>query len=185
MGMPDLLYPPYWTADMVRALPDDGQRYELVHGELLVTPAPRGWHQEITFRLARRPADYLDHEPVGHVMLSPADISWDEDTLVQPDLFVVDPVEARAMDWRSMRTMLLVAEVLSPATARQDRFVKRVRYQAAGVAVYWIVDLEHEVVEVWAPADRVPRIECETLQWWPAAATAPFTIQLKDLFRPL
>ncbi len=135
MGMPDLLYPPYWTADMVRALPDDGQRYELVHGELLVTPAPNSWHQEVTFRLARRLADYLDREPVGHVMLSPADISWDGDTLVQPDLFVVDPVEARAMDWQSMQTLLLVAEVLSPSTARQDRFAKRVRYQAAGVSV--------------------------------------------------
>ncbi len=50
MGMAS---PLYYTADMVRALPDDGNRYEVVYGELLVTPAPRLWHQELAFRLAR------------------------------------------------------------------------------------------------------------------------------------
>jgi hypothetical protein len=43
--------PLYYSADMVRALPDDGSRYETVHGELLVTPAPRAWHQEVLVRL--------------------------------------------------------------------------------------------------------------------------------------
>ena len=64
--------PTYFTADMVRALPDDGQRYEVVHGELLVTPAPRLWHQEIVRRLLIGLSAYLAREPVGHILTSPA-----------------------------------------------------------------------------------------------------------------
>ena len=82
MGM---VAPVYYTADMVRALPEDGNRYEVVYGELLVTPAPRLWHQEIAIRLLRALGEYLDREPVGHLLQSPADISWGPDILVQPD----------------------------------------------------------------------------------------------------
>ena len=99
MGM---VAPVYYTADMVRALPHDGKRYETVHGELLVTPAPRAWHQEVLQRLNRRLVDFLAEYVVGHLFVSPADISWSHDTLVQPDLFVVDLEEARTMDWARM-----------------------------------------------------------------------------------
>ena len=122
MGM---VAPVYYTADMVRALPVDGKRYETVRGELLVTPTPRAWHQEVLQRLNRQLGDFLAESAVGHLFLSPADISWSHDTLVQPDLFVVDLEEARTMDWTEMQTLLLVIEVLSPATARYDRFTKR------------------------------------------------------------
>jgi len=106
----------YYTADMMRALPDDGQRYELVHGELLVTPAPRPWHQEIVKRLLVALEGYLSRRPIGHVLASPADISWTDDSLVQPDVFVVALDEARTLDWARMKTLLLAVEVLSPST---------------------------------------------------------------------
>src|SRR5574338_68886 len=73
--------PLYYTADMVRALPNDGKRYETVHGELLVTPAPRWWHQEVLGRLHVDLRTYLQGNPVGHPVMSPADISWGPDTL--------------------------------------------------------------------------------------------------------
>ncbi len=83
-----------WTAEMVRALPDDGKRYEVIAGELLVTPAPRPQHQEILCRLVDHLRPYLrvTGAPV-HAFFSPADISWDEDTLVQPGL-----LETRRLD---------------------------------------------------------------------------------------
>ena len=74
--------PTYYTADMVRAMPDDGNRYETVHGELLVTPAPRLWHQEVVGRLYVALRQYLEEHRIGHVFQSPADISWGDDTLV-------------------------------------------------------------------------------------------------------
>jgi Uma2 family endonuclease len=177
-----MVVPDYCTAAMVRELPDDGQRYEVVDGELLVTPAPRHWHQVIVVRLLRTIADYLDCERVGHVIVSPADISWTPYDLVQPDVFVVPLVEARTLDWGRMRRLLLVAEVLSPSTARSDRFTKRRRYQQAGVPLYWVIDPEGESAEVWTPADQAPRVEHE---WRPAEAGASLRIRLKDLFRPI
>src|SRR2546428_4580847 len=132
--------PLYYTADMVRALPDDGNRYEVVYGELLVTPAPRPWHEIVVQRLISELDQYLRRHPVGIVLGSRADISWTPDTLVQPDVFVVPIHEARTLDWTKYKGLLLVAEVLSPSSARSDRFLKRRRYQEAGVPLYWIVD---------------------------------------------
>ena len=104
MGMPDTLTPVYWTADMARRLPEDGNRYEVVYGELLVTPAPRLWHQELVRRLVVALAKYLEAYPVGLVLTSPADISWGPDVLVQPDVFVVPTEQARTLEWGGTRS---------------------------------------------------------------------------------
>lgn len=182
MGM---VAPVYYTADMVRALPDDGNRYEVVHGELLVTPAPRAWHQEIVARIAERLRGYLRQQPIGHALFAPADISWTEDTLVQPDVFVVDLAEARTLDWRRMRHLLLAVEVVSPSSARADRFAKRRLYQGVGVPAYWLVDGDARSVEVWTPDATVPAVEHETVTWHPPGATEALVINLQELFAPV
>ena len=177
--------PTYYTADMVRALPDDGNRYEVVYGELLVTPAPRPWHQVVVHRLGVALELYLRSQPVGVVLSSPADISWGPDVLVQPDVFVVPTDEARTLAWSRMRTLLLVAEVLSPSTLKGDRFLKRLRYREAGVPLYWVVDGDGRMVEVWTPADDFPAVERDRLVWHPLGAAQPFTLSCEELFRPL
>jgi Uma2 family endonuclease len=78
-----------------------------------------------------------------------------------------------------------VVEVLSPTTARADRFTKRRRYQEAGVPLYWIVDGEEQRVETWTPDAEFPMSETERLVWHPAGAAQPFTLQLAELFRPV
>ena len=177
--------PTYWTAEMVRQLPDDVNRYEVVYGELLVTPAPRLDHQLLVSRLAVAIANYLVHEPVGVMLTSPADISWGQDVLVQPDVFVIPLDEARTGDWSKLRSLLVVAEVLSPTTARADRFTKRRRYQEARVPVYWVVDGADQQVEVWTPDAEFPTVERERLVWRPAGARQGFTLELAELFRPV
>lgn len=177
--------PTYYTADMVRAMPDDGNRYETVHGELLVTPSPRLWHQEIAGRLHIAVHEYLKVYPVGHVLHSPADISWGDDTLVQPDLFVADLEQVRTLDWREVKTLLLVIEVLSPSTARYDRFTKRRLYQEVEIPNYWIVDPDRRLVELWTPERELPDIERCEVTWHPAGAGEAFTINLEELFRPI
>ncbi len=177
--------PTYWTAEMVRQLPDDGNRYEVVYGELLVTPAPRFDHQLLVSRLFLPLGNYLAHEPVGIVLTSPADISWGRDVLVQPDLFVVPFAEAQMRDWSRLRSLLLVIEVLSPSTTRADRFTKRRRYQEAGVPLYWVVDGTEQHVEVWTPDAAFPAIERERLVWRPRGAATPFMLELAELFRPV
>lgn len=180
-----MVAPLYYTADMVRALPDDGKRYETVHGELFVTPAPRAWHQEIVFRIGESVRAYLREERVGHQFNSPADISWAPDVLVQPDVFVVPLDHARTMDWRAMQTLLLAVEVLSPSTTRADRFAKRRLYQEARVPLYWIVDADAEAIEVWTPEALFPQTEHEAVEWHPAGAARPFHVELAELFRPI
>ncbi|MGH7673599.1 MAG: Uma2 family endonuclease [Gemmatimonadales bacterium] len=177
--------PTYWTAQMVRDLPDDGNRYEVVYGELLVTPAPRPWHEILFGRLIVALNEYLRREPVGIVLGSRADISWGPDVLVQPDVFVVPLAQARTLDWTQYRDLLLVAEVLSPSSARSDRFLKRRLYQEAGIPRYWIVDGDQQQVEVWTPESRFPHLERARPSWHPAGAATEFSLPLEDLFRPL
>jgi len=119
----------------------------------------------------------------GHAFSSPADISWGSDTLVQPDVFVVTPEQAAAPDWSSVKDLRLVAEVLSPRTARRDRFQKRRLYQAQGVATLWLVDPRRKVVEVWTPASAFPTVETERVIWHPAGTSEPLVIQIAEFFR--
>ena len=182
MGM---AVPVYYSAEMVRKLPDDGKRYETVHGELLVTPSPRVWHQEIVTRIAEELRAYLRRNPCGHALQSPADISWSPDTLVQPDVFVADLEEARTLQWSNVKNLLLVVEVLSPRTARHDRFSKRRLYQEVGIPVYWIVDPDQKAVEVWTPETQFPSVERERLVWKPEEAVEAFVLELEELFRPI
>lgn len=186
MSMP-ALQERYWTADAVRALPEDGKRYECIDGELLVTPAPRGLHQLALREIFVRLLPYVDEHHLGELLWSPADIELEPQTLVQPDLFVLqlkDGVE-RFRQWTDIRTLLLAIEVLSPSTARYDRVVKRRFFQRTGVAEYWIVDLDAQLVERWRPGVASPEILAETLRWQPAGAPEPLEIQLEALFARL
>lgn len=177
---------PYYTADMVRALPADGNKYELVYGELLVTPAPRPLHEIVVARLTYALTQYTQVHPIGFVFGLPGDLTWGrQDVLVQPDIFVTRLDELRNLDWEQIRHLLLVAEVLSPSSLRADRFTKRRRYQDAGVPLYWVVNADAQSVETWTPGDSFPQVDQEQLLWHPEGVDAPFMLELKELFRPL
>ena len=182
MVMPDLAR--RYTVDDVLAFPPDGNRYELVDGELLVTPAPNLFHQGVLGKLYLLLAGYLVHHPELRVFFSPADISWDQDKLVQPDLFVVPRAETLG-GWKTCRTLLLAVEVLSPGSARSDRLVKRRLYQRQQVATYWIVDPEARLVEVWHPGDERPLVVDDVLSWRATPEAAPLDIAVVDLFTDL
>ena len=172
-----------WTAEMVRTLPDDGVRYEIVDGELLVTPAPMRRHQRMVAQLLRLLADYVEQDGLGEALCSPADIEAGEGTLVQPDLFVVPLTTGRpADDWVEVGELLLAVEVLSPSTARADRHLKRRLYQREGVPECWIVDLDARLVERWCPGDERAELLAEELLWQPDAAVPPLRIDLTLLF---
>ena len=139
MGMPEQAT--RWTAAMVRALPDDGNRYEVVDGELLVTPAPARPHQWVVGAIHVELELYARAQQRFVVMLSPSDVELDRYGLVQPDVFVEGLVDGRpAGEWNAGAPLLLAVEVLSPSTARADRTTKRRRYQRARIPEYWIVD---------------------------------------------
>jgi Uma2 family endonuclease len=181
MGMPQSTT--RWTTEMVRALPDDGNRYEVVDGELLVTPAPGAVHQRAAYFLAMALGQYVSAQGLGEVLFSPADIELDPHGMVQPDVFVQGYVDGRpAPAWNTGAPLLLVVEILSPATARADRTIKRRRYQRAGIPEYWIADPDGRVVERWRPADARPEVLGETLEWRPAGSNEPLALALPPLF---
>ena len=172
-----------WTADMVRALPDDGNRYEVVDGELLVTPSPRGFHQRAVTQLLVSLYDYVRAHRLGEVLCSPSDIELDARGLVQPDIFVQGLVDGLpAKGWNTGAPLLLFIEVLSPSTARADRTTKRMRFQRAGIPEYWIVDMDARTIERWRPADESPAILSDVITWQPLAAAAPLRLDLPSLF---
>jgi Uma2 family endonuclease len=171
-----------WTAERVRALPDDGKRYEVVDGELLVTPSPATPHQRALAELHLRLAPYVRAAGIGEVFFSPSDVEFDARTLVQPDLFVVPLNEGRRLrDWSEIQRLLLAVEILSPSTARYDRLTKRRVYQRQGVE-YWIVDIDARVIERWRPGDARPEILAERLEWQPSDSHPAWVLDLEGYF---
>lgn len=111
MGMP-VSQQVEWTAEQAIALPADGNRYEVLDGELFVTPAPTWRHQSAIEVLFPRLQAYVAANSLGWTKLSPADIVFTPRRLVQPDIFVVPPQEkGMPRGWVDVRTLLLVIEV--------------------------------------------------------------------------
>jgi Uma2 family endonuclease len=144
------------TVDDVRALRREDSawpRYELMDGELLVTPAPSPLHQRLAFANCHVIQEWLDRHPVGVAYLSPADLQLHPGTVTQPDVFVI-PAETTPrgdrLEWSDISRLLLAIEVLSPTFQRTDRVGQRDFYLESGVAEDWIV---------------VP-----TLRWWKRGA---------------
>lgn len=177
MCMPDLRQ---WTREEVLALPDDGKRHELFDGELVVSPAPSHPHQRVVSRLHLLIAGYMANLPGAALLFAPADLPLRGEQVAQPDLFVL-PHEDFRPDWSNAPVPLLVIEVSSPSTARYDRGLKRRAYQHAGVAEYWIVDVDAQLIERWRPEDDRPEVLTEVLTWQPDPGNAPLEIRLVEL----
>ena len=135
--------------DYVR-LPDDGKRYEILDGELYVTPAPSPLHQRVSKRLQRKLEDYFEARELGEVFNAPIDMILGRHDVAQPDILVVTnpgQISGRGIEGAP----LLVVEVLSPSTRSHDRGVKMRRYAALAIPYYWIVDPESHWVARYRP----------------------------------
>src|SRR5437867_8526242 len=120
-------------------IPPDRNRYELLEGELYVTPAPSPLHQRVSKRLQRLLEAYFETGGLGEVFNAPIDLILTRQDVVQPDLVVVtDPTQVSARGIEGAPA--LVVEVLSPSTRDHDRTAKARRYAALGIAHYWLVD---------------------------------------------
>ena len=187
MGMPAIRH--HWTTAEVRTLMDDprpGPRYELIDGELIVTPAPAGPHQFAVAELMHLLRLYLDQEPIGRVLSSPADLELRPGTICQPDLFVV-PVASVLSDnetiaWSGVTKLLLAVEIISPSSVRTDRVTKRDHYMNAGVPDYLVVDADTRMFEHWNIARDTPMAFLDGWSWQPRGAVHPLQIALPEFF---
>jgi Uma2 family endonuclease len=167
----------YWTAERVRALPDDANRYECIDGELLVTPSPRPVHQLVVQELHLLLGPIVREMRPATLFMSPADVELTPGDLVQPDLFICVPTPGRTQvrEWPDIGALLLAVEVLSPSTARVDRGRKREYYQRIGAQEYWIFDPDTRSVERWSPeAARGERCRGR-MTWAPAGVSGQIT----------
>jgi len=179
----------HWTSAVVRALIDESPtawpRYELIDGELLVTPSPANPHQLAVLECVYLLKPYLERERVGVVLTAPADLELRPETIVQPDVFVLPEGAADVGDgwtWRDVRRMTLAVEVISPSSVRTDRITKRDFYLDVGVPDYFIVDVDARIVEHWSAKRDTPLVLRDQLVWHPAGAQQPLSASLPAFF---
>jgi Uma2 family endonuclease len=160
-----------WTYAEFARLPDDGNRYEVIAGELYVTPPPDWSHQEASARFNWRLRGFAtEQHALGLVLYAPLAVIFADGDYLEPDIVFL---RADHMHYRTKRGIEgppdLVVEVLSPSTAMRDRGIKRERYALYGVPEYWVIDADRGRVEVYRlqeDADR-PAVVTDTLRWQP------------------
>src|SRR4051812_4082894 len=181
MGMPSAER--VWLAADLADFADDGNRYEVIDGELHVTPAPSLIHQEAVFRLCVILATYVDAQRCGHAFIAPADITFSPARGVQPDVFVMPRTgPRRPRTFIEVGRLLLAAEVVSPSTARWDRVDKRRVYRQHNVPEYWIVDLDTRTFERSTLNEERPAMIRTKLTWQPEGAVEPLVIDVEQYF---
>jgi Uma2 family endonuclease len=132
--------------------PDDGNRYEIFEGELIVTPSPTVKHQNALHNLTLLLGQHIKNNKLGKMYSAPMDVYFDEETVVEPDLLFVSNKRLHILEERRINGAPdLVVEILSPGTAERDRGFKFRRYEKEGVNEYWIVDPVEEHVEIYTP----------------------------------
>ena len=137
------------TRDDLDTMPDDGHRYELIDGVLVVSPAPRVVHQRVVSRLL-----VILHQacPAGaEAFTAPLDVALADDTVMQPDLLVAWTTDFTERDLPT--APVLAIEVLSPSTRAFDLLLKKDRLQRAGCAHYWVVDPDVPAISAWRLVD--------------------------------
>ena len=172
-----------WTLEEVHSLPDDGNKYELIRGELFVTPPPTDDHETISARLTRLLDPFVAANGLGYVY-HPRAVMRFQRSEVEPDLMVRTSHPKPSEGWDSAPLPSLIVEIASPTTRRRDREQKRQLYLDARVPEYWIVDPEQRSITVVRPGDR-DHSECEQIVWAPPGTAAQLTLQLSDIFGQL
>ena len=145
----DAIVAPKLTYEDLRKMPEDGKRYELIDGEVYMTPSPNTKHQVVVGNLHVALRRFADETGIGKVFLAPFDVVFGERTAVQPDLLFIHKERLSILtDLNVQGAPDLVIEVLSPSTAAFDRETKLQVYARAGVPEVWYVDPKEEVLEI-------------------------------------
>jgi Uma2 family endonuclease len=138
------------TAEDYRSLPEGGPRYQLIDGELFVSPAPDRYHQEISGNLEFILRSYLKTNPLGKLYDAPFDVYLSEFDVVQPDiLFVSNERGSILTDAGAEGAPNLVVEILSPKTSRLDKDSKRKVYARSGVEELWLIDPKEKTIAIY------------------------------------
>lgn len=178
MGMASVTVPRFTVDDLDR-FPDDGNRYELLDGVLLVTPFPAPVHQIVAGRIAARLWSAVGN--AAHIV-GPGVISLPPHTQLQPDVLVYPSRFSPTTDWAKVDEHWLAVEVLSRSSRIYDREFKRDAYFALGVREVWLVDLGELTVE-GCRARGAGEIVREIIEWTVPGTELVLRVQLADVFQ--
>jgi len=172
---------PRYTIDDLENFPDDGQRYELLQGMLIVTPQAGMPHQLVATRLATALSIYLGQ--LAYVV-GPGVVQRPPDTHLEPDLLVFPPPLPKSEQWTDLAGHWLAVEVYSRSSKDYDHDYKRDAYVALGVAEVWLVDRRERSILVSSSRGRERRVT-DALRWQAPGFTKAFELRLSELFREL
>jgi Uma2 family endonuclease len=181
MGMPVSKVPT--TADELEAIPEDGNRYEIIDGVLFVTPAPSTLHQRTLLELVERLRPY--GKALGlELLVAPIDVRASSSTQVQPDILVLPRFfEGRRKNrWEQMSRLLLAVEILSPSSKRLDQVLKRKTYLEHGEREYWVVDADNRSIDVWTVGHDIAHIMHDAIRWHPLPDQPALAVDLIAMF---
>jgi Uma2 family endonuclease len=186
----EILLPPWnpVTVDFYNQLPEGPPYYELIEGHLIMSPSPSFYHQQISSRLNRLIANFLEENPLGFVATAPSDVTLNGTNVVQPDLYFVSNARRNIISEAGVNGPPdLVVEILSASNFARDRKQKRLLYDHAGVPEMWIIDPFRRQIEVHplaAGLDASPAIIHEPDPFSPAIFSG-LRIDTVQLFKPL
>ncbi len=169
------------------ALPNDGRTYQLLEGDLFVTPAPKTSHQRISRNLEFILHAHVKQRRLGAVYDAPVDVILGENTVVQPDILFVERERLKLVSERGIEGGPdLIVEILSPASRAVDRTTKMHLYAQAGVREYWIVDPDAKSLEVFAldAGSYVLEAALRQGETHRSALLADLDVSLEEVFAP-
>jgi len=169
---------PLYTVDDLENFPDDGNRYELLDGMLLVTPQAAAVHQIVASRIQAELSNALQKPGLAHVV-GPGAVVRRPRTQLQPDILVYPARFSPTTDWRKITEHWLAVEVLSRSSRVYDREFKRDAYFALGLQQVWLVDWRDLSVEVCSAKGR-SRVVRDRIRW--RIARSDVTIDLSEVF---
>ena len=172
---------PLYTVDDLEHFPDDGNRYELLDGVLLVTPQAAAPHQIVASRIQAELAASLQKPGLAHVV-GPGAVVRRPRTQLQPDILVYPARFSPKTDWRKITEHWLAVEVLSRSSRIYDREFKRDAYFALGLQQVWLVDWRAQSVEVCTGKGK-SRVVRDSIRW--KIAGAEVIIDLHEVFAGL
>jgi Uma2 family endonuclease len=178
----------YTYADLQQFPEGEGKRYEIIDGELFVTPSPNRAHQRVVLRLATALHTFAEAHNAGEVYVAPFDVLFNDINVVIPDVLFVSTARLASIEHNGVHGAPdLVIEVLSPGTRRRDLTRKRSLYEDRGVNEYWLVDADARTVTILRRAGeqfmegRILR--ADTGDGITTPLLAGFSLDLQTLFR--
>jgi len=175
----------YTYSELVAEFPESNQPCELWDGELIMSPAPSFFHQEIVFRFHRALFDWVKARQLGKVIGAPIDMVLSPHRANQPDVAFIAKERLDIIQRAIMGPADLVAEVVSLGGRNRDRIAKRDLYEQHGIKEYWIIDPEPQTVDVlFLEASRYVLVMRSGLDQTAASRLLPgFEISVNDLFQ--